>query len=245
MLRKSLSGFAFVVLMAASASAQIPFQETFQFTSVGVSGFDGYSGKFYDVPGLTNISKTGELNNTFFQVWCVDPMEYVYYGQVSVATVTPMTSSSSSPDYFAPTFGERTQTGPDHALGDATETHVGLTGPAAMNAYQEAAYLASQMTVANETDYENAMWTVMGYAGHNTAGALAAIATINLSDPNFHADEWGVITSGQSEQEFIYHRDDGGHFLQVTPEPATMSLMAMGLVGMAGSTMRRRKQRKS
>jgi len=63
MLRKSLSGFALVVLVAASASAQIPFQETFQFTSNGVSGFNGYSGKFYDVSGLTNIAKTGELTD--------------------------------------------------------------------------------------------------------------------------------------------------------------------------------------
>jgi hypothetical protein len=171
-------------------------------------------------------------------------MEYVYYGQSSVATITPFTASTSSPDYFASTFAERTQTGPDHATGAPSVTHTAAAnGSAALLDYENAAYLASKMTNANATDYENAMWYVMGYTtGHGTAGALAAIGTINLSDPNFHFAEWGVITSGQDEQEFIYHRENGS-FLSNTPEPATMSLMAMGLVGMAGTSIRRRKQR--
>lgn len=247
MLRKSLSGFSLVALLATAAAAQaVPFQETFEFTSVGVSGYDGYSAKFYDVAGLTNIAQTGELNNSFFQIWCVDPMQYVNYGQVSVATITPFTASTSSPDYFASTFAERTQTGPDHVTGNPSVTHTAAAdGPTAQNDYERAAYLASHMSPGNAVDYENAMWYVMGYTtGHNTAGALAAVGTINLSDPNFHFDEWGVITSGQDEQEFIYHRENG-HFLSNTPEPATMSLMAMGLVGMAGTSIRRRKQRKA
>jgi hypothetical protein len=245
MLRTSLSGLSLVALVATAAAAQVPFQETFQFTSVGVAGFNDYHGKFYDVSGLTNIGLTGELNNTFFQIWCVDPMEYVNYGQISVATITPLNTSTFSPDNFAGTFAERTQTGPDHGNGDVSTTHTGVSGAAAQNDYEQAAYLASEMTAGNAVDYENAIWYVMGYgAAHNTAGAQAAILTINLADPNFHFDEWGVITSGLDEQEFIYHRENG-QFLSNTPEPATMSLMAMGLVGMAGTSIRRRKQRKA
>lgn len=246
MFRKPLSGLSLVALLATGAAAQLPFQESFQFQSTGVAGFNDYHATFNDMAGFMNAGEGGEISGLPFQIWCVDPMEYVNYGQVSLATITPFTASTSSPDDFAPTFAERTQMGPDHALGDLTVTHTGSPdGPSALLRYEDAAYLASEMTDANATDVENAMWCVMGYTtDHCTYGGAASyISGIDLNSPTFDFSEWGVITSGQDEQEFIYRRDDGGHFLEVTPEPATMAMMAIGLVGMAGTSIRRRKQR--
>ena len=156
----------------------------------------------------------------------------------------------------------------NHTLDEVSQSsggmsHSAVTGTVAAGNYAEAAYLASQMTTSNNALYEEAMWQVVGYAlvfsGYNTTAVNTLISNTTGSagltsfDANDLAD-WGVISGGTAVQEFIYECrnsngaatacNPSGNTQSVTPEPATMSLMAMGLVGMAGSTLRRRKRKR-
>ena len=266
MIRKTIAGLSLVAILATGASAQAPFQQSFTF--VGASGSNGISGSNFD-------TYMGQFNNplnaasfyaagTQFQVWCVDPMQFVSSGDTYTAWVTPL-NTTTTPDNFTHTLDEIVQAA-------ATQGNFGFNAnktmahPTAANAitakanYLEAAYLASTMTTINDATVEEAMWQVMGYTGftgYNSSAVttlLGGIAPATLTAfAASQAADWGVISDGTYKQEFIYRCVDShgnptscnpsGGFLSVTPEPATMSMLAMGLVGVAGSAVRRRRRR--
>lgn len=233
MVRKLVGALSLAALTATGAAAQVPFQQSFTFRTFGtpLPTPDQYGGSF---AGGGNIGMTGESANTAFQVWCVDPLQYVHSGQTYTnAWITPLNASLAD---FTHTLSGLVESG-----------HVTQTGTAAEQEYQMAAYLGLQMDLNTggygADAYQEAIWTVMGYTGFgNGTTSATIIANMGSSWNSIVGGEWGVITGGPNVQEFIYH-DPAGHLLEVTPEPATMSLLAMGMVGMAGASLRRRKRK--
>ncbi|MGH7583205.1 MAG: PEP-CTERM sorting domain-containing protein [Gemmatimonadales bacterium] len=233
MVRRILGAMAITVLSVAAANAQDPFQAKFQFTGGGSGvpiGFDfgAYTGKFISP---SNPAQTFEPNGLSFQVWCVDPEDYVYVGEQSNPWVTYLSGSN-----FSKTL-----------VGDQTR-------------YLEAAWLANQLfgtTInAGDENLEYAMWELMGYSTINDAACAGGLIS---ACPNYNAttvgsnmsnaianytsltfNQWSVITA-PNQQELLYFHEQGPPE-DLVPEPATMSLVAMGLVGLAGVPIKRRKR---
>lgn len=241
MVRKLVGACSLVALLASGAAAQ-SFPQ--QFTFVGNPPTPAlYMGQFS--PG-GNLSMTGQ-GLLPFQIWCVDPLEYVYPNQVyNPAQITPFSSTD-----FSNTMAEFTQANHTNAANDV----------AAEIEYQKAAYLGLQMDLdpANAVSYQAAIWIVMGYDSSNlglagwsvdgvTSGDITTangyITAMGSSWSTIQVPDWGVINGGNNVQEFIYKAQPGGHLTSLVPEPATMGLVAMGIVGMAGASFRRRKRTK-
>jgi PEP-CTERM motif len=242
MVRKLVGACSLVALLASGAAAQ-SFSQVFTFVG-NPANPDVYTGNFAAGP---NEFMTGQPPATNFQIWCVDPLQFVNPNQVyNPAQITPFSSSN-----YSNTMAEVTQLG-----------HTSV-GAAAQDDYRKAAYLGLQMNTAAPTDiesYQFAIWLVMGYTpigGYNgwtieTGGNLTtansyitAMGTQWQSGPlSIQTSDWGVINGGTNVQEFIYQAAPGGHLTSLVPEPATMSLVAMGIVGMAGASFRRRKRTK-
>ena len=267
MLRKTLCGLALVVLTATGASAQAFVQDNFQLNTFGSPQYYNANGQFTTkATGLTtaqSLAFVGVAVNSPFRVWCVDFADNASAGSTYSAWVTPFNSSS---------FGTHTFTSGGNASGSGGvlttfEKAVWLIGQE--NNVQQGTgntWTLTGKSGAGYTyyDYQLAVWQIMGYAPGATTNSNAlynAALTANLSFVDLGA--WDVInnyTFGDDgdvtrNQEFLYCELAGlgsvnscygsGTTLSVTPEPATISLVAMGLVGMAGGAVRRRRQRKA
>lgn len=240
MVRGLLSAFSLAAVIAGGAVAQTPFSQNFTFISGG-SGFDSYSAKFNGTPSTTI---GGEPANTAFQIWCVDPMQYVSGGDNYTAWVTPFAAGTTS---FGIT-GHTLAIVPQSANGYGISHTAAASGTVALADYVEAAYIASHMNPGNQDSYECAIWMAMGYTGSgwpmsgcNATTSNSIIAGIDLSSVNLA--DWGVISDGTTKQEFIYQYQSVGTPQSVVPEPATLSLFATGLVGLGGAALRRRKRK--
>lgn len=266
MIRKAVGAFCLLAVVAIKAQAQeAPYQETFAFHSATSGNFSTYQGEFTS-SAQPSLGYTGEAVNAPFQIWCIDPLHYTGTTNAGYsAWVTPLLGAGSvaqtdlSKAYGAGgTSPTLTQLKTAAYLAYEMGTN-NFTGTQATD-YEAAIWYAMGYTsnTVGSTSYNPSLpdATALGYYNNVTDADrsevnLADWGVINETGPSHH-DVYGSGSSTQY-QEFLYCNQASVASCisipsspppSVTPEPATMSLLAMGIVGIAGTSVRRRKRKR-
>ncbi|MFN0178710.1 MAG: PEP-CTERM sorting domain-containing protein [Gemmatimonadales bacterium] len=201
------------------------------------------SGSSVSAYGVSVGTYKGQLDGKNIDVWCVDFVNRIGAGNEFYVNKSTLGGGGNPVDLSKTRFG------------DANLTN-----------YRKAAWLATQFSAvtANSANWgaiHAAIWHLTTPNLPNTNATMTAaannwLALANVNYNKYYYNNVYVLTdvaiercatagglapyAGCGKQEHIYI--DGG--LTVTPEPATMALLATGLVGLGGAGyLRRKKQR--
>lgn len=263
MIRRLVGTMALAAVVGTTASAQAPFKDNFSFNpgtindtpkpnGQGGLNWASYFGQF-TVTTPSVVAATGVTANTPFQVFCVDQNNSIFDLAKYDVWVTPMSSSDFS----------KTRLG---IAGDVNAATKYFEAANIASNFQNA-YPGTSATLGDFTtdNLQYAIWTIMGtippapnstidpwnsgagdYCASTTTVGCAGYDAANLSSgQGIFPNQWLIITAFDLRtndfQEFIYNGP--GRPQEFVPEPGTMAMLAIGLVGIAGSGLRRRKKK--
>ena len=209
---------------AAPASASVQFK----FINAGtVTAFGYYVGQYAGYEG-SPVNANVVLN-------CVDFFHHISNGQIWNANLTSLSSNAG--------------------IGTATRFN-------SLMAYRQAAWLTTQYVTAPNAatvgDIQATIWRLFPGsstppAPNSNAWLLASQAYVTANPNGSTYANYYVVTdvnahlpngsdNPNSVQEFMIYDDTFNPNVTPTPEPATMMLVATGLLGFAGVRLRRRKK---
>ncbi len=242
--------------LALPLVAQEPYQATFRLEGLlpndPVMTVNQGSGNFqaYSSPYVGGLMNTGDPDFTTFEIYCVDELHDAHIGDQYLAWITNVGGS----DFSHTRLGGSEQSGYEWAAYLASNINYDwMLGPGG-----DPTFSADQtQTVA----LQDAIWALLGEGANAStrlstfeSSALAASLGIGLTTdfgvaPSFGGFDpagWSLITctpapgqpvSSCAGQEFLVQAAPP----QEVPEPGVVSLLATGLVGLAGLDRRRRR----
>ena len=186
----------------------------FQFTDVG-AGYNAFGVYIGTYGGQWDFGGPGEHHVGFN---CVDFFHEVTWGQQWNANISSL------------------------AGGDVSFTR----NPGSLDKYKEAAWLISNYTPSNVQATQGTIWNLFQTPGPNWVTDASLFSQAQANYQSFDYSGWYVVTDvnaggaddAGSVQEFVVH--DPSVHITSTPEPATMSLIGTGLIGIIGLRLRRR-----
>ena len=189
--------FRKILLVAAAVILAGLAPSAFADSTVYFNGSYAFANNGYGIPPYG-----GTLDGQSAQFYCVDFTHDISAGQQWQAIVTPLPSVGSSTAPY-------------------------LTGQMidGVNDYVLFAWLISQMTPANQAQYQWAIWSVTdgGYDPYGSPLSIFSNAATQLTAAGFTGQGWEILTPDASLNQ------QGQEFLVRTPEPASVLLLALGL----------------